>query len=200
MKKVLFKVSFLLCFSLALFVFNSHDASANESNLEPVNSAIVDFENLYIKNEDGTITAFDNAEDMQVHLDYINSDEDTPDFTTFSKLGHKLVGTQYKYKEFSGYSKFTPSWAKASLYTIGNSKSESFSATSSSDWGNVNFSFSKSYGVNTTIPADPTRYSRLAGYADLKLERYYVNLPNLPTTYYKTEVTILNTYVQPRYQ
>lgn len=200
MKKVFFKVSLLLSFTLVLFIFSSQDASANGFNLELVSSSKVDFENLYIKKSDGSITAFDNIKDMQLHLNYINSNGYAPEFITLARLGHRLIGTQYKYRVFSGYSKFTPFWTKASLYTLTNNQSESFSSTTNTDWGSINFSFSKSYGVSTNIPADSTRYSRLAGYADLKIERYYVSLPNLHNGYYKTEVTVQNIYIDPIYQ
>lgn len=118
MKKVFFKVSLLLSFTLVLFIFSSQDVSANAFNLELVSSSKVDFENLYIKKSDGSITAFDNIKEMRLHLNYINSNGYAPEFTTLARLGHRLIGTQYKNKVFSGYSKFTPFWTKASLYIL----------------------------------------------------------------------------------
>lgn len=141
MKKVFFKVSLLLSFTLVLFIFSSQEASANGFNLELViSSSKVDFENLYIKKSDGSITAFDNIKDMQLHLNYINSNGYAPEFITLARLGHRLIGTQYKYRVFSGCSKFTPFWTKASLYTLTNNQSESFSSTTNTDWESINFS------------------------------------------------------------
>jgi len=96
MKKVFFKVSLLLSFTLVLFIFSSQDVSANAFNLELVSSSKVDFENLYIKKSDGSITAFDNIKEMRLHLNYINSNGYAPEFTTLARLGHRLIGTQYK--------------------------------------------------------------------------------------------------------
>lgn len=178
--------------------FNQEEVSANGLTESLNEGIVIDYDNLQITELDGSIILFDNKEDMEIHLN--NSEEVQKDTIGIYALGETVVGTQYKSYQFLGYSKFTPSWTKASRYTLTNNQTESFSSKVTTDWGDVSVSFSKSYGVNTSIPADSSRFSKLAGYADLKIERIKVSQPNLSSSYYKTKVTKTNTYVAVRYQ
>lgn len=206
------KIKMLLLLSLAillsLVVTNSQSISAEkESNndlntLEPIiiekpNSPIIDLENLEILETDGSLTIFDNAEDMENYLNYMESIDDT--YTTMAKVGETVVGTQYKKMQFISYSKYTPDWTKASSYTLKKGNTYSFSSKIKSKWGNVSVSFSRKHGVNTNIPANSKKFSKLAGYADLKIQRIKVTLPTVPT-FYKTKVTKTNTYIKVKYK
>lgn len=196
MKK--FKILLFFLSSFLILSFNNYEASAaeNSSNEDTSN---IDYDNLQITESDGSIIFFDNLEDMETHLDYIDSINEDPGIVPLA-IGETLVGTQYKNKEFLGYSKFTPSWTYASSYVLINNQSETFSSKVNTDWGDVGVSFSKSYGVNTNIPANSNKLSRLGGYADIKIERYKVSLPNVSSSYYKNVAKTTNTYVLVKYK
>ncbi|QTD40522.1 hypothetical protein [Sporosarcina sp. Te-1] len=114
-------------------------------------------------------------------------------------FGETLIGTEYKYFEFMGYSKYTKDWQKNSHYTTTKGESQTFSNKVTTTWGDVSVSYSHSEGVTRTIPADASRWSRLAGYADLKIERFKITQPSFGTIY-TTKVTKLNLYTDVKYK
>ncbi len=179
---------------LSLIITNGPNVSAN--TLDTPNVDNVDFENLMIIEEDGSYSFFDNIEDMEDYVNYTHS------INPMSRLGlgESLVGTEYKNMQFLAYSKYTPDWSPASHYTLKKGNNYSFSANVKSKWGNVKVSFSRKHGVDTWIPADSKRLSKLAGYADLKIQRIKVSRPNLHNSYYKTNITKTATYIKPRYK
>lgn len=197
MKK--FKVLLFFLSAFVILSFNNYEASAAEDSSNDDASSIDYDNNLQITESDGSIIFFDNQEDMEAHLDYMKSIDENPGIAPLA-IGETLVGTQYKKMQFLGYSKFTPSWTYANSYQLVNNQSETFSSKVNTDWGDVGISFSKSYGVNTTIPANSKKLSRLGGYADIKVERYRVSLPNVSSSYYKNVAKTTATYVIVKYK
>lgn len=219
----------VLLFSLVsiLFLTFSYGQSTSASALpeSPVNlSNTVDEENLYILEADGSTLNFDNIDDMKKYVDAFKKPQGDnvasiktlqknsiePSFNTLqvsegegdfqaAVFGETIIGTEYKKYHFMGYSKFTPDWAKPSSYTTLSSQSQSFSQKISTKWGDTTASYTQSQGVNRTIPADAKRWSRLAGYADLKIVRKKITQPSFGTIY-TTKVTKTNSYIAVKYK
>ena len=108
-----------------------------------------------------------------------------------------VVKTSYRDRVFCGY--VTGVWAKASSYHL--SKSYSVSTGYSYEGLSLTLGFAKS--VAMTIPANSKRYSRLAGYADVKLMKvrydeysgaFHYN------TYYRAEVEYRDKYFDVKYK
>lgn len=158
---------------------------------------IVDYDNLQITESNGSMILFDNLEDMKTYLAALeNTQKDKIGTYVF---GETIVDTQYKYYQFMGYSKHTAEWCKCTDYTVLSSQSETFSHKVATEWGDVTASFSYSSGVNRRIEADKSRFSKLAGYADLKVERVKITQPSFGTLY-TTRVKTTNSYLAVRYQ
>lgn len=162
-------------------------------NGEPV----IDYENLQITETNGSIILFDNLDDMNTYLTALENPQ--KDKVGTYVFGETIVETKYKYFEFMGYSKHTKEWCKCTDYTVLSSQSETFSHKVSTDWGDVTASFTHSSGVNRKIEADKSRWSKLAGYADLKIERVKITQPSFGTLY-TTRVKTTNSYIAVRYQ
>ena len=158
---------------------------------------VIDYENLQITETNGSIILFDNLDDMETYLKALETPQ--KDKMGTYAFGQTIVDTKYKYFEFMGYSKYTPQWCKCSAYSVSSSDTETFSHKVSTDWGDVTASFSYSNGVSRTISANQTRWSKLAGFADLKIERIKTTQPSFGTLY-STRVTTLNSYIAVKYQ
>ena len=50
------------------------------------------------------------------------------------------------------------------------------------------------------ISTASSRYTRLAGSANLAIKRYRVSLPNLSASYHKNKVTVRNNYLNVKYR
>lgn len=208
----------VLLFSLVsiLFLTFSSGESTSASTLQGSSvdlSNTIDYENLYIVEADGSILNFDNISDMKKYVaafenlpkndlkkssDNLQLSDVDGGFQT-AVFGETIIGTEYKYYQFMGYSKFTPDWAKVNPYTVLTSHSQSFSQKISTKWGDTTASYTQSYGVNRTIPADAKRWSRLAGYADLKIVRKKITQPSFGTIY-TTKATKTNSYTAVKYK
>lgn len=135
-----------------------------------------------------------------------------PEFTNMA--AHTAVTTisgPTTEKKFVRY--LTSSWAKASSYTW--SKSQSASATISSDVGvsasgissslGVSNTVTTTYSVAITIPANSSKYSKLAFYSDYNKRYVRVRLYNTQGMLYSDKNTYhyapsKNTYLQVVYQ
>lgn len=195
------------------FQLNPVQANEDDTNVSSEQTGLesndllstVDFDNLKIVEEDGSESFFESKEDMQLYITYSNLPTTTQNvglksITAAGAIGETVVGTEYKKMKFLAYSKYTPSWAKASSYTLSQGKSDTFSTTIATKFGDVGASFTKNYGTTTTIPANKKKYSRIAGYADLKIQKIKVSLPNVSSTFYKNKVTKQAKYVKPKYK
>lgn len=203
-KKVLF-FTLIALFSTVIFSQSTLASTTDENSLlftkPTVFEYIVDYENLFMQEFDGSITYFDSIEDMEAYLNpsYGFNSSDNLGLQPMSAVGKTLIGTEYKNFQFMGYSKFTKDWQKNSQYTTSKGESQTFSKKITTKWGDVSASFSYTEGVTRTIPADATRWSRLAGYADLKIERFKSSGHNFGTIY-TTKVTKRAVYTDVRYK
>ncbi|WP_211253723.1 hypothetical protein, partial [Staphylococcus microti] len=113
-----------------------------------------------------------------------------------------ISSTRYNMR-FSGYSNMTPSWTKASKYTIQAGRSLNFSTGAQYKGLNLTLGFARTYGVTTTIKANPKRYSRLAGYQDVTLTKkqriYYQAGKKIRTVNFVTQKTHAK-YVKVKYK
>lgn len=208
MKKTLLS-GVALTMALTLPTINVDASSENtnlnsDANVENVafNYLDVDYQKLQVQESEDTFVFFDSLRDMELYLvhNIPTPTSSSNSFATMAAIGETLVGTEYKNYQWMGYSRFTPSWTKASSYVLNSNETETFTGTVSSKFGSVEAKFVRSYGVSTNIPANSSRYSRLAGWADLTIKRYRVSLPNLSTSYYKNKVTVRNNYVDVKYK
>ena len=202
-----------LCLSLG-FQLTPAEASENtksssqKSYLEQNNSAPknVNFEELSVEEADGSTSFFATKEDLQLYVTYANLPQKnsaqsyTINSSAKAAIGETVVGTIYKKMKFLGYSKYTPNWVKASTYTLSKGKSDTFSSKFDTKFGDVSASFTRTYGISTTIQANKKKYSKIAGYADLKIQKIKVFLPNMSSSIYKTKAIKQETYVKPKYK
>lgn len=192
----------VLLFSLVSFLFltvsSGQTATASIGIDNPTDlSTTIDYENLQIVETDGSTLNFDNVDDMKIYVAAFKKPQKNG--VEPYVFGETIVGTQYKNYQFMGYSKYTKEWAKPSSYTTLSSDSQTFSQKITTNWGDVTASYSQSKGVNRTIPADPKRWSRLAGYADLKIVRTKITQPSFGTIY-TTKATKVNSYIAVKYK
>lgn len=61
---------------------------------------------------------------MRLHLNYINSNGYAPEFTTLARLGHRLIGTQYK-TEYSRVIQSSHLFGQKLHFILTNNQSES---------------------------------------------------------------------------
>jgi len=216
-------VTSALTLSLSLNLTSAHAEEDTSSEIipeetimgeNPVTERKVDFNNLSVTELDGSVTLYNTLEEMQIDLTYSQTpkipkrpltekprfpgaEEDT---VTTAALGETYIGTKYYDMKFMGNSQYTPNWAYASSYVLNAAEDDHFEATFTTPYGEITSGFSRSYGVQTTIPANKKKFSKLSGYADLKIKTWRVSKPNVSISYYKNKVTKLNTYVKVRYK
>jgi hypothetical protein len=126
--KMKFKRIFLsLLTVLVLTITSSQFASASTSIEKPADlSDVVDYENLQILETDGSVSTFDNLEDMEKYVSYLEETKNTAkpggskSIIQPQVFGETVVGTQYKDYQFMGYSKYTKYWQKKPIH--GNKK------------------------------------------------------------------------------
>ena len=207
-KKLLF---FILTALFSTLMFSqSALASTFDENSTPIEQQslpvltgfdpVIDYETLSIQESIDSITFFDNIDDMSMYVSIIKtSNSDVIGTEPMSAVGKTLIGTQYKDFYFMGYSKYTPDWQRNKEYTVSKGDGQTYSTKVNTKWGDVSASFTLSEGVSRTISADNTRWSRLAGYADLKIQRFKSSGHNFGTIY-TTKVTKLNLYTDVKYK
>ncbi|KQL56047.1 MULTISPECIES: hypothetical protein [Bacillaceae] len=112
--------------------------------------------------EDGSVTIFENKEDMDAY------ESDT--IRTFVS-GNRTTSTVVERKDFSrvwiNYHKFTPAWSYADNYTITNGKSYTMTGNYKYKGITATISVTHSTTVSVSYPADPRRYNRLGVRSDL---------------------------------
>lgn len=176
-------MTFLTCFP----------AYANENAMES-------FVSIPINNNE--VWIFPTEDDYNAYLKEmsIKTDEDmiSPQYVT----EHEISRTTW-YHKWICYHKSTPTWTKASSYTVnaGTKCSGSIAAT----YAGVTFTLSltKTQNVTTTIPADSSRYSRLSLSGDFlvkKMTRFYHDNSGVYDQYDYISYTKLNSYIDVTYQ
>lgn len=144
------------------------------------------------------------------------------DYQTYLEIQKRSLGRQGRYipsygintylnsnrtnQKFLGYHPQTPSWVKASQYSITNSRSYTFNASAASADGiMIGFSATSGTGVTTFTSANGSRYSRLCMTADVTITKYrydeYESGTNiLLRSYTFYNATVHNTYINVCYQ
>ncbi len=74
---------------------------------------MVDYENLVIQEIDGSILSFDNLRDMEIYVNPLKQiDNSGESIIRPNAYPETVVGTDYKYYQFMGYSMYTKDWQK----------------------------------------------------------------------------------------
>lgn len=105
--------------------------------------------------------------------------------------------------KFVGYHVVTPSWAKASSYTVNAGLTASASIEYTYKQFTCKLTASKTFGVDTNIPADSSKFSRLGLYGDFLVKHMRTNYHDssgIYDTYDYISTQTLNTYVLVTYQ
>lgn len=109
----------------------------------------------------------------------------------------KVVKSERKNRVFCGYA--TNTWMKASSYQAG----KTYSASTGYNFNGVSTTISLSKTVSATIPANPKKYSRLAGYADITFKKvqidHYQGGKKYKTTY-RVDKIYHNKYLDVKYK
>lgn len=186
MKKYYFRILFsvFLMFFVIVPVYADADSNIPEE-------AVITSKYTYESPELGTII-FDSQSDLDVYMESLNIQKNTKitllscfpgdlyyptcvpptgGGTTTTNLVKKNVSI---FKKFIKYSPHTPSWQKASSYSNTSTKKFGVSFRYEADGWSFAVNFDISGGTSATLPADPTKYSRLAGSASFLYDKYEV--------------------------
>lgn len=159
--------------------------------------------NISTIDENGDEVFFENEEDKQMYINNQNKQGTIQPRAVGVSQKVKTISKKRYNMRFSGYSNMTPNWSKASKYTIPANRSLKFSVGATYGGVNINLSFGKTYGVNTTIKANSKKYSRLAGYQDVTLTKkqriYYQAGTKIKTVNFVTKKTHAK-YVKVKYK
>jgi|GEM_PF-5155114 len=109
----------------------------------------------------------------------------------------KVIKSERKNKVFCGYA--TNTWMKASSYQAG----KTYSASTAYNFNGVSTTISLSKTISATIPANPNKWSRLAGYADITFKKvqidHYQGGKKYKTTY-RVDKIYHNKYLDVKYK
>ncbi len=187
---------------------NENLATNNEETLiedSVYSDDLITYDEYSVVDENGDTIIFNNQEDYNFYQKYENPE--TP------KSRNASMGTSWKTAVTSstrqnqlwvGYHSGTPSWSKASSYTLTRNKTYSVSGSYNYGGSIINLGFSYSKGVNTAIPANKNRNSRLGIWGDftfrtIKTTEYKNGKPTGNVQYRKDQIRH-NYYINPKYQ
>jgi hypothetical protein len=158
--------------------------------------------NEYIyTNEFGNEMIFPTIEDYDIYVFAHRATQ--PRYGEIWLLEETLETSKIRH-HFLDYHSGTPVWSPASSYTI--NRGTTYNVGGDYSWKGISLDlgFSYSFSVDTTIPANASKYSRLGVYADytLKRERYAEYKYGQPTgnTRVSTYASRTATYIEPVYQ
>lgn len=198
MKKTysIFVISVVSFFSFLLFTNNSVKAESNVNYSVTYNVESLDGKKVYTYQNGKEVWFFTDKEQYD---DFILKQKG---FRLVSWT-NKVVGTSYKYHVFTAYHDLFPDWSKVSSYTVSNTYTVQKSSSFIYNGFNIGYTVSYSQTGSKTIPADSSRYSRLAYYADLKIIEYK-SVPAIKLSYYKPSQSqyraeVVKTYLEPIY-
>lgn len=203
----IFLISFALISTPALANIDSQDQqepteTPNNDELSTTEEDVVQ-NNISTIDENGDEVFFENEEDKQMYINNQNKQGTIQPRAVGVSQKVKTISKKRYNMRFSGYSNMTPNWSKASKYTIPANRSLKFSVGATYGGVNINLSFGKTYGVNTTIKANSKKYSRLAGYQDVTLTKkqriYYQAGTKIKTVNFVTKKTHAK-YVKVKYK
>lgn len=152
----------------ALFVKGKNDTTNNSStnshkNVETIPLTINEYEIIHFFNEKDRNLYIDNT---------INKD------TYLSKLDRQkitILETCVLKNQCLGYNSITPQWSFVSAYNINRGDNMLFSTSISMGGLNTNINLSITSIVTATLPADPSRASRLSASVDITVERIRID-------------------------
>ena len=157
---------------------------------------------IAVQVSENEIWYFSTPEDYQSYLKHQESK--TPviqphgEFTTTQEISRQNLKIK-----FVGYHALTPSWAKASSYTVNAGLTASASIEYTYKQFTCKLTASKTFGVDTNIPADSSKFSRLGLYGDFLVKHMRTNYHDssgIYDTYDYISTQTLNTYVLVTYQ
>lgn len=145
---------------------------------------------------------FSTQEDYHSYLKHQESNgsgiQPHGEFTTTQEIARQNLNMK-----FVGYHRLTPTWTKAAAYTIRANESSTAKINGSFNGLSYTLTVTHSLGVDTTIPADRNRFSRLAHYGDFVVKHMRTNYHDQSGIYdmydYISTQTI-NTYLLVQYQ
>lgn len=148
------------------------------------------------------VWVFPTKDDYESYLEDIELQGHTPGVSTRVVTEHELSRTTW-YHKWVCYHWFTPSWTKASSYTLNSGMT--VSGTVGASYGGISFSLSltRTESVSTTIPANSSRYSRLSLSGDFlvkKMVRFYSDNSGVYDQYNYISYNVLNSYIDVTYQ
>ena len=126
-------------------------------------------------------------------------DSDIQPYSSTTVRNTLISSSSYSYK-WIGYLSEPAEWTRASSYTLSSGRSYSVSGSMTYEGVGVSLSTTYSSGVSRTLPADPSRYSRLGMYADITVRKYKSESVDNYTgqvlsTWYSSAVTYHNKYI-----
>jgi len=155
-----------------------------------------------------TVFATDAMDNTDRDAIIVTSESATSDgsITPRGDLGYyinkTLVETTYKKMVFAKY--LTDDWKKTNHYDITEGTSYGFNFGYAYKGATLGISFGRSYSYSSTVYADVTRWSKLAGFADFTIKKYlvkrYTTGGMLVNTYYTYTTITTATYVAAKYQ
>lgn len=182
-----------------------------KSRPDKVTTTFSSDKNRVVNLKDGSALVFKTEQDYQKYLKYkgqavakneLSKSNLSPLYTPTNYV-RTVISSQYRDYQWVDYHSGTPYWSTASSYTIQAGKTYTASAPVSFYGTTTTLGVSYSYSVSITIPADPSRYSRLGVYADYEISYSRYDIYEYDTwvdCYYVTTATPLNTYVTPYYR
>lgn len=185
-----------------LFLFFTSTINAESLKVDSIESKhLITTDHLYkyqLIDDNGVIWTFKNEEGYKLHKEIMREEK----LIGISKTKRETLSSVRKNHLWVGYHSGTPNWAKASQYTLNSGKS--FSASGSYNYlgFSLNIGFSYSASVNTTIPANASKYSRLGVWGDFTFSKVKVSTYRQGQWHsYETATSVRhNKYIKPRYQ
>ncbi|MBO0472242.1 hypothetical protein JZO86_00760 [Enterococcus ureasiticus] len=211
MKKILLGLIFTTIL-LAGGAYNTTNALAAEELLENntiedtvFSNEMVTYDEYSIIDDNGDTIIFNNKEDYDFYINYEAPKKiQSRSASTGTTWKTSVTSSTRKNQLWIGYHSGTPSWSKASSYTLTRNKTYSVSGSYKYEGVTMNIGFSYSKGVNTTIPADKKRNSRLGLWGDFTFRTIktveYRNGKATGNVQYRKDKIRHNYYINPKYQ
>ena len=158
----------------------------------------------YITIIDGSTYEFDS---YHSYLKYLEDNSNHPGVSLYTSGGtdyrSTLLWSETKNYSWIGYHSLTPNWATASAYHLTATSTYSASGSVQSHGYTIGVTVQYQQSVSTDIPADPSKYSKLGVYADVKVSRYKYDVYEYGTysyTYYVNSAVPLQRYITAVYR
>ena len=185
----------IICFICMLFVSFTSIVTVNASEI-PVDSYIS------IPVSDTEVWVFPTEEDYELYLNDVQIKSESSLIMPLYVTEQEISRTTW-YHKWVCYHWLTPSWIKASSYTV--NAGTVVTGTASASYAGIAFSLSlsKKQEVTATIPANSSKYSRLSLSGDFlvkKMRRFYHDNSGVYNQYDYISYKVLNSYIDVTYQ